>query len=150
MKKLATFAVLSLAVAAPAAFAGGGFGGSMGAYQGAVTGSVGSISQGNTVASSQTIGTGGSYQHAQAGTGGTASMSGSIMPSGASVSTSTTQYSTTKTSGMTWGNAPGMVNGSIANGAGAYGNTDTAAAAQGAFQMGVIGGFGSFGGFGHH
>lgn len=144
MKKLATIAVLSFAAAAPA-FAGGGFGGSMGAYQGSVVGSVGSVSQGNTVASSQVIGNGHSYQNAQANTGGTASMSGAIGPHGASVSTSTTQYSTTKTSGSTWGNAPGMTNGSISNGAGAYGNTDTAAAAQGAFQMGAIGGFSSFG-----
>lgn len=146
-------AILALAINAPA-FAGdhngveGGAVVGIGAtgFVGTVTGSASSISTGNAVTAAQVGGNGGSFQSANGSTGGTATIGGGVNNVGATVVTSTTQYSNSAVTGSTFGNAPTMSGTSIANGGAAYGNTNTAAQGGATFATESIGAVAGIGG----
>jgi hypothetical protein len=65
---------------------------------------------------------------------------------GATVGTSTTQYSNSAVTGHAVGNAPTNVGDSIANGGAAYGNTTTGAVGTAQFATGAIGAVAGIGG----
>lgn len=150
MKRITLAAAIALAFTAPA-FAGSVEGGAVigiGAtgFVGTVSGSASSISTGNAVTAAQVGGNGGSFQSANGSTGGTATIGGGVNNVGATVVTSTSQYSNSSVTGSIYGNAPVNVGTSIANGGAAYGSTNTGATGSSQFATESIGAVAGIGG----
>lgn len=112
-------------------------------FAGDVVGSASSVTQGSAVAGSQVEGNGYSFQAAGAISGGSAQIGGQVGPSGATVTTSTTNYAVTGGFGAT--NQPATNgDGLITNGNDAFGSSVNNASGSANFQTGAFGGIAGF------